>query len=86
VIENIETCGRDIILIELELPQPPSQKSTKQSPQESTQEKDISENKIPDTQSCDRKVISDVTGWLRLKDDQSGKRFYFKDGEYAWGE
>lgn len=28
--------------------------------------------------------VSDNNGWLGLKDDASGKIFYFKDGEYVW--
>lgn len=83
MIDNIETCGREIILIELELPQPPSVKTSLEQQQ---QEQQIPNDKTPDPQSVDGKVISDVTGWLCLKDDQSGKSFYFKDGEYAWGE
>mmetsp|Transcript_804 Transcript_804/g.1347 ORF Transcript_804/g.1347 Transcript_804/m.1347 type:complete len:161 (-) Transcript_804:123-605(-) len=30
-------------------------------------------------------VPRDITGWLRLKDDVSGKFFYFSKGEYSWG-
>ena len=83
MIDNIETCGREIRLIEFELPQPPSIKTPLEQQQ---QQQHIPTDKTLDTQSVDRKVISDVTGWLRLKDDKSGKCFYFKDGEYAWGE
>lgn len=44
----------------------------------------VSEINNNNKQTNNSKTISDTTGWLGLKDDISGKTFYFKDGEYAW--
>lgn len=84
VITNIDTIGYEyLMLITLELPQP--------NKNENLNEKNIctlpvkNDNNNQEINALDKsETVSDTTNWLSLKDDISGKYFYYKDGDYTW--
>jgi hypothetical protein len=80
VIENLESSPYNhLMLIAIDLPQPTKQESTPRTKESSTPLVSVHVNGQSPQDEKLRK------GWLSLKDDQSGRFFYFKDGEYVWG-